>query len=156
MLGGFDDWDRTLAVMDELRRRMGLHLEEQDGVSPNADANIGASLYGEAGSWPRVNVFDTGAALVFEADVPGLSDKDVEVSIHQDTLTLSGERKSPEFAGYAVHRQERRALKFSRSFALPCPIDPEKARADVRDGVLTITLEKAPEAQPKRIAVVSQ
>lgn len=152
MLGGFDDWDRTLAVMDELRRRMGLHLEDQDGTSPDA----GASLYGEAGSWPRVNVFDSGTALVLEADVPGLRDKDIEVSIHQDTLTLSGERKRPDFSGYTVHRQERRAIRFARSFALPCPIDAEKARANVRDGVLTITLEKAPEAQPKRIAVVSQ
>jgi len=152
MLGGFDDWDRTLAVMDELRRRMGFHLEEQDGMSPD----WGASLYGEAGSWPRVNVSDTGQSLVFEADVPGLRDKHIEVSIRQDTLTLSGERKRPDFTGYAVHRQERRAIKFSRSFALPCPIDPEKARANVRDWVLTITLEKAPEAQPKRIAVVSQ
>ena len=152
MLGGFDDWDRTLAVMDELRRRMGLHLEEQDGMSPGP----GASLYGEAGSWPRVNVFDTGEAIVFEADVPGLRDKDIEVSIHQDTLTISGERRRPDFSGYSVHRQERRAIKFSRGFALPCAIDPEKARASVREGVLTITREKAPEAQPKRIAVVSQ
>lgn len=152
MLGGFDDWDRTLAVMDELRRRMGFHLDEQEGMSPET----GSSLYGEAGSWPRVNVFDTGSELVFEADVPGLRDKDIEVSIHQDTVTLSGERKRPDFTGYVVHRQERRAIRFSRSFALPCPIDPEKARANVRDGVLTITLEKAPEAQPKRIAVVSQ
>lgn len=152
MLGGFDDWDRTLAVMDELRRRMGLHLEEQDGISPDA----GASLYGEAGSWPRVNVFDSGTALVFEADVPGLHDSDIEVSIHQDTLTIRGERKRPDFSGYSVHRQERRAIRFSRSFALPCPIDAEKARASVAAGVLTITIEKAPEAQPKRIAVVSQ
>jgi len=152
MLGGFDDWDRTLAVMDELRRRMGLYLEEQDGIAPPP----GASLYGEAGSWPQVNVFDEGNSLVFKADIPGLSEKDIEVSIHQDTLTLSGERKKPDGSGYMVHRQERRALRFSRSFALPCPIDAEKAQANVCDGVLTITLAKIPEAQPKRIAVVAQ
>lgn len=151
MLGGFNEWDRTLAVMDELRRRMGFYLDECD-----RGACTGASLYGEAGSWPLVNLFDTGASLVLEGDVPGLSDKDIQVSVHQDTLTVSGERKRPEIAGYAVHRQERRALRFSRSFALPCPIDVERAQANVRDGVLTITLPKAPEAQPKKIAVLAQ
>jgi len=151
MFGGFNDWDRTLAVMDELRRRMGFYLDEFDGA-PSAEA----SLYGEAGSWPRVNVLDTGTSLVLEADVPGMTEKDVEVSIHQDTLTLSGERKKSDVSGYTVHRQERRALRFSRSFAIPCPIDPDRAQAMVRDGILTITLPKAPEAQPKKIAVLAQ
>jgi len=152
MLGGLNDWDRTLAVMDELRRRMGFYLDEQEAAASASES----SLYGEAGSWPPVNVFDSGDSLVLTADVSGLTEKDIEVSIHQDTLTLSGERKRPDFSGYSVHRQERRGLRFSRSFALPCPIDTEKAKAQVRDGVLTISLGKVPEAQPKRIAVVAQ
>lgn len=151
MLGGYNDWERTLAVMDEFRRRMGVYLDEQEELSRPE-----ASLYGESGSWPRVNVFDTGESLVLQADVPGLTDKDVEVSVHQDTLTVSGERRPPNFAGYSVHRQERRGIRFSRSFVIPCPIDADKAQANVRDGVLTVTLPKAPEAQPKKIAVVSQ
>ncbi len=150
MFGGFNDWERTLAVMDELRRRMGLYLDEESSSRPEA------SLYGESGSWPRVNVFDAGESLILQADVPGLGEKQVEVSVHQDTLTLSGERKPPSFEGYSVHRHERRGIRFSRSFTIPCPIDAEKAQAQVRDGVLTVTLPKAPEAQPKRIAVVSQ
>lgn len=151
MFGGFNDWERTLAVMDELRRRMGLYLDEQDGPSVAE-----ASLYGEAGSWPHVNLFDAGDKVVLKADVPGLSEKDIEVSVHQDMVTLSGERKAPNVEGYSVHRHERRAVRFSRSFALPCPTDSEKAQASVCDGVLTVTLQKTPEAQPRKIAVVAQ
>jgi len=151
MFSGFDDLDRTLAVMDELRRRMGLMLDEYDGP-----VRGDGSLYGESASWPRVNVVDTGNALVFKADVPGMTEKDVEVSIQEDAITIKGERKKGDFPGHTLHRQERRAIRFSRSFAIPCPTDVDKAQANVRDGVLTITLPKAPEAQPKRIAVVAQ
>jgi len=152
MLGGFDDLDRTLAVMDELRRRMGVMLDEYDDGPVRGDG----SLYGESASWPRVNVLDTGNALVFKADVPGMTEKDVEVSIQNDTLTLRGERRSGNYPDHTLHRQERRAIRFSRSFAIPCPADIDKAQATVRDGVLTITLPKAPEAQPKKIAVLAQ
>jgi len=151
MLGGFDDLDRTLAAVDELRRRMGIMLDEYDGP-----VRSDGSLYGESGNWPRVNVLDTGNALVFKADVPGMTDKDIEVSIQDDTLTLKGERRKVDSPDHTLHRQERRAIRFSRSFAIPCPTDIDKARATVRDGVLTITLPKAPEAQPKKIAVVAQ
>ena len=52
-----------------------------------------------------------------------------------------------------VHRQERTPIKFGRTFTLPCKIDPEKSSAVLKDGVLTVTLAKAPEAQPRQISV---
>jgi HSP20 family protein len=100
-----------------------------------------------------VNFADTGAELVLTADVPGLSEKDVQVSIEQDVLTISGERKLNAPEGYAAHRQERGAFKFTRSFNLPVRVNNEKAGATVKQGVLTVTLPKSPEAQPRRIEI---
>ena len=55
--------------------------------------------------------------------------------------------------GKVNHRRERGSVRFSRSFSLPCPVDPEKASATVKDGILTVRLEKAPEARPRQITV---
>jgi HSP20 family protein len=106
-----------------------------------------------SGRFPRLSFLDTGAALVLEADLPGLSEKDVQLQIHQDVLTMSGERRQDVPQGWFVHRQERAPVKFSRSFSLPCKIDPEKSTASLKSGVLTITLAKATDAQPRQIAV---
>jgi HSP20 family protein len=93
---------------------------------------------------------------VLEADLPGLGEKDVQLTIHQDVLTLSGERKQDVPQGWFVHRQERAPLKFSQSFTLPVKVDPEKSSATMKNGVLTITLAKAAEAQPRAITVKAQ
>ena len=69
---------------------------------------------------------------------------------------MRGERKPDAPQGAFVHRQERAPVKFSRSFALPCKVDPEKSGATLKNGVLTITLAKASEAQPRQIAVKVQ
>lgn len=144
MLSLYNDWDRSFA---ELRRQMAQLLDEFDSDWPSP------SLFGGGKAWPRLNVADAGEKVVLSAEVPGLSDKDVSVAIEQDVLTISGERhvKVPE--GYSIHRQERGDFKFVRSLAMPCKIDAEKATATVRNGVLTVSLPKTPEAQPKRIEV---
>ena len=87
------------------------------------------------------------------ADLPGVKAEDVEVTLEQDVLTLAGHRKLEVREGHTVHRQERRAARFSRSFGLPCKVDRETLSADLADGVLTITMSKAAEAQPRRIPV---
>ena len=127
-------------MMDELRARM--------------DRMYGD--YGEpqaAVSFPRISLFDNGSGLTLKAEVPGLSEKDIQLTINQDVLTLAGERKPDAPEGYSVHRQERAPVKFSRSFTLPCRINPETAQATLKDGVLTVTLPKAAEAQPRQITV---
>jgi HSP20 family protein len=105
------------------------------------------------GAWPAVDVHDTGAALRVVAEVPGIREKDLQLTVNQDVLTLSGERPVETPEGSSVHRQERPALKFSRSFALPCRIDLEKVSARLAHGVLTITLPRAADSQPRQIAV---
>ena len=154
MLNRFNDFDRTFAVMDELRRRMERTFEEYE-------APARADLRGEFDraprhvAGPRIHLFDVGTSLVVKAEVPGLSDKDLQISLNQDVLTLAGERKSDAPDGYTVHRKERASMRFSRSFTLPSKIDPEKTNAVLKDGVLTLTLNKVAEAQPRQIAITT-
>jgi len=96
---------------------------------------------------------DNGNELYLYAEVPGLSEKDINVSINQDVLTVSGERSVIVPEGYRVHRHERSSVKFSRSFSLPCKVDLEKTTAIVKDGILSVKLTKAPESQPRQIQV---
>jgi len=160
MLTRFSDIDRTFAVMDQLRRRMDRVFDEVEPAR-GRDA-LRPSLVDEAerlwarGRWPRLSLADTGESLLLKAEVPGLTEKDIQLSIQKDVLTVSGERKPDAPEGYFVHRQERAPLKFARSFTLPCKVDPEKTAATLKDGVLTITLPKAPEAQPRQISVKVQ
>jgi HSP20 family protein len=107
-------------------------------------------------SWPRAQLLDRGPNMVLHAEVPGLADKDIKITMNQDVLTLEGERRVTAPEGYSVHRQERSSVRFARGFALPCKVDVERVTANVRDGVLTVTLPKTPDSQPRRIAVLSQ
>jgi len=143
MLARWSDWndiDRTFSMMDELRSRMD-QLFGDSSERPTSAA------------WPRLNLFDTGQALVLKAEVPGLTEKDVQITLNQNIFSLSGERKPDAPEGYSVHRQERAPVRFSRSFPLPCRVDPDKTLASIKNGVLTVTLSKAPEAQPRKITV---
>jgi HSP20 family protein len=159
MLTRFSDIDRTFTVMDQLRRRMDRLFDDYEPARQRENRRAGFPDEAErlwSRRWPQLSLVDGGTSLVLKAEVPGLGEKDVQLSVHQDVLTLSGERKPDVPEGYYVHRQERAPIKFARSIALPCKIDPEKSSATLKDGVLTVTLNKAPEAQPKQIAVKVQ
>lgn len=148
MLTRWSDVDRTLAWMDEFRRRMDRVFEGTQSPRPYAawEPAFGAT-------WPRANVYDSGESLVVTAEVPGLADKDIQITANEDGVTISGERKVQSPDGWSVHRQERPSYRFSRSFAFPCKADSEKATASLKDGILTLSVPKAPEAQPRRISV---
>jgi HSP20 family protein len=146
MLTFYNDWDRSLA---ELRRQMSQLIEDFDGDLPST------SLFGWGKTWPRINLADSGDKLLVTAEVPGLSEKDISVAIEQDVLSITGERRIQAPEGYSIHRQERGDFKFARGIAMPCKVEAEKATATVRNGVLSVTLPKAPDAQPKRIEVRS-
>lgn len=103
---------------------------------------------------PQFEVKESANKYIFKADLPGLSDKDVEISLDQNRLTVSGHREaekrdeSDHFYAY-----ERSYGSFTRSFTLPVGIDANHVNADLRDGVLTIEIPKAPEHQPKKIEI---
>lgn len=103
---------------------------------------------------PPVDVEETAEGYVFRADLPGMTDKDVKVSLVGDTLTLRGERKrETESESGNVHRTERVFGAFERTFTLPAPVRGDQVRASYRNGVLEIRVPKAEEARVREIEV---
>ncbi|MBK8481154.1 MAG: Hsp20/alpha crystallin family protein [Proteobacteria bacterium] len=141
----WNEFDRTFSALDDYRRRMDRLFEDYNRPTEER------GFYG--GDWPALNLYDNGSKLVLEAEVPGLAEDAIGLTLNQDVLTLSGQRQVAPPKGYSVHRRERSSIEFSRSLALPCKIDPERVAATVKDGVLTVSLEKASEAQPRQIKV---
>lgn len=155
MLTRFSPFDRalsTFAQLDEWRRLMDRAFEDPgSGFLPAGSFEDPWSL--SEATWPRVTSYDTGSSLVFTAEVPGMSDKDLQIQVENDVLTLSGERRATVPKGYTAHRRERGAVSFTRSFTLPVKVDVDKINASLKDGVLTLEMPKMPEAQPRRIAI---
>jgi HSP20 family protein len=103
---------------------------------------------------PALDVSETDAAVVVRAELPGLSAKDVDLSLDGRALTISGEKREVknEEQEHRVLR-ERRYGAFRRSVALPCPVREDKVKAEFKHGVLTVTLPKDEKAKPRRIEI---
>ena len=147
---GFGDVEATFAALEELRR------EVDQAFGSTFSQPTWASRLGTRSTWPLVALYDTGAELVVRADVPGFAERDIDVSLHQGVVTLRGVRKDDAPEGYVAHQRERGAAEFTRTFSLPCKVDPEKTTAELRDGVMTLTMAKAQEVQPRQIKVLSK
>jgi HSP20 family protein len=103
---------------------------------------------------PPVDIEETAEGYVFRADLPGMTEKDVKVSLVGDTLTLRGERKrEAETKTGNVHRTERAFGAFERTFTLPTPVRGDQVKASYRNGVLEIRVPKAEEARVREIEV---
>ncbi len=103
---------------------------------------------------PAVDIFETENELVLKADVPEVDPKQVAIQMENGTLTLKGERKFDEQKnGRGFHRIERGYGSFVRAFSLPDTVDPEKVKADYKNGVLTVTLPKKEVAKPRTVNV---
>jgi HSP20 family protein len=116
----------------------------------------------EEGSWgtytwaPPVDIYETDDALVFQAELPGISKDEVSIEIHQNTLILRGERKhAAQVPADRYHRTERAYGPFQRSFVLPTMVNQEKVQATYHDGMLELRLPKSEAAKPRRIAIQS-
>jgi HSP20 family protein len=107
------------------------------------------------GDWtPALDAHEDKDKYVVSTDVPGLKKEDINVSVHDGVLTVSGERKSEkDVKEGTVHRTERYYGKFSRSVSLPTAVKADKVSAVYKDGVLTVEIPKAEEAKPKTIEV---
>ncbi len=108
------------------------------------------------GIWqPAVDIYEEGECVVIKAELPDVDQKDIDVRIENNTLTLRGERKADNsIQRENFHRMERYHGTFQRSFVLPTTIDQDRVNAVCERGVLTITLPKKAEATPRQIAVV--
>jgi len=103
---------------------------------------------------PAVDIYETENELVVKADLPDVSEKDLDVRVENNMLTIRGERKfekKVEEENYL--RVERTYGTFSRSFSLPNTVNNEAIKADYKNGVLTVTLPKRAESKPKQVKV---
>ena len=108
----------------------------------------------EAAGWtPPVDIFETADAYLVTAELPGLRRGDIDVRYHDGHLTLQGTRRTPDVPCERYHRVERGHGAFYRRFSLPSAVDAGNIAADLKDGVLTVTVPKAAGAGPRRIDV---
>ena len=103
------------------------------------------------GFMPTFDVRETGEALVIQADLPGLCEEDLDISLSGNRLTISGEREAAGKEGESLYAIERAYGSFTCTFALPREVDPDQVRAELKDGVLQLTLPKKAEPTRRRI-----
>lgn len=102
----------------------------------------------------RMNLAESENEVTVTAELPGVDPKDVEISVSDNLLTIRGEKKQEkEDKRRNYHYIERSYGSFHRSIQLPSTADPGRVEAEYKNGVLTVTLQKRPEAKPKKIAV---
>ena len=103
---------------------------------------------------PQFEVKETKDAFIFKADLPGVEEKNIEVSLTGNRLTVSGFREEEErHESENFFADERAFGNFTRAFTLPDGVDSEQVSADLKDGVLTLHIPKKPEHQPKKISI---
>lgn len=102
---------------------------------------------------PRVDIVEAKDVVVLTADVPGVSENDVDISLEKDVLTLRARVEPPQYEGYALEVSEYGVGDWERAFTLTNDIDRNRIEATVRDGVLTIRLHKSQEAASRKISV---
>jgi HSP20 family protein len=106
-------------------------------------------------SWaPAVDIYETPNELVVKADLPDVNEKDIDVRVENNLLTIRGERKFEKSVSEENFlRVERTYGSFSRSFSLPNTVNAEKIGAEYKNGVLTVTLPKREESKPRQVKV---
>ena len=103
---------------------------------------------------PALDAHENKDNFAVRVELPGFKREDIQVSLQDGVLTISGERKEEKVSeGTEVHRQERYYGKFARARTLPTAVAADKVKAAYKDGILTVTLPKAEEAKPKQIDV---
>jgi HSP20 family protein len=131
-------FDRLQGEMDHLFGDLGVGLPRNVGLA----------------TFPPVNVWEDTEAFHVEVEVPGLTQEQVNVSVtHKNQLTIQGERLPEDASKGRWHRRERGFGRFQRVLKLPVPVDAERVEAKLENGLLALTLPKAEEAKPRRIAV---
>jgi len=129
--------------MDHFRRDLNQFLR-------NAEPG---NLLAPVAGWPAANMKETQDGLVLELQVPGINPEELDISVKQGSLTVTGERTLEEAENRTWHRRERGFGKFSRTFELPAEVDTDKVSAAFKDGILRVKLPKAETAKPKRIEI---
>ena len=139
---------REFSAMQERMNRMNRLFRES--YSPEAPEEALTTT----GFAPLVDIYEDEHNITLKIEVPGIDEKDIDVHIENNTLTVHGERKiEKEEKEENFRRVERQYGSFTRSFTLPTTVDPEKVSANYDKGILKISLAKKAEAKPKQIKV---
>ncbi len=129
----------------------------QDQVNRLFEDNFTRDRSGHAdlATWaPPVDIYETENELVLKADLPGLQEKDIDVRVENNMLTIRGERKfEKDVTEDNYLRVERAYGSFTRSFSLPNTVSSESVRAEYRNGILTLHMAKREESKPKQIKI---
>ena len=136
--GGSDPFSEMRRLQDEVNRLLSSYQ-----VAPSA-------------SFPPVNAFANEDGVALSAQLPGVEQDDLEISVFRDTLTLRGKRQPGTNERQAYHRRERGHGEFVRNISLPFRVDPDRVEATVQDGVLRVSLHRPEQDKPKRIKVSGQ
>jgi HSP20 family protein len=144
LLGSPLEWSGGVDVVDRLHR-------DFDRLVTRA---LGESWDGGEFLPYNVDVREDEGHYYVEAEMPGLGKDDIQITVENGVLTIAGEKKaSNDQQKGDFHIRERRYGKFLRQFTLPSAVDEEKVNAVLKDGILTITLDKREEVKPKKISV---
>lgn len=108
---------------------------------------------GRTHSFPSLNIWEDGDALFAEAELPGVKNEDLDITVVGGDLTIRGRRGETPREGVHYHRQERSVGEFTRVLRLPIEVDADKVEATLAHGVLLIKLPKAESAKPRKIKV---
>lgn len=138
-LVSFDPFDNLLRLQRDLDRIFGKPSPDFGLTGPNV--------------FPPINVFSDKDGITVRAEVPGIKADDISIDVELGRLSLSGERKFESHADGGYHRRERRGGKFSRVLRLPPDLDTQAAKAELRDGILTVHIPKAEAARPRHIEI---
>jgi len=151
-LYGFENprWGESWAAFDQLRREIDGLLSSwgQSGLPETAS-------FGAPTVFPLVNLFEAADSLVLTAELPGVREDDLDVSVQANQVVLRGQRGIDYPENAAAHRRERQVGAFHRTVELPYPVDADKVEATYRHGVLLLRLPKPDEHQRRRIPVRS-
>src|SRR3954454_22211582 len=103
--------------------------------------------------FPAINVYAHQDGIVITAELPGVKEDDLDITVHRDTVTLRGQRQDQPEGAQGYHRRERRSGPFGGSFSLPLQVDPERVEAKLSNGILSLSLHRPEQDKPKRIRV---
>ena len=137
-------WTAPNAAYAQMRREMESLMDRLTGAAGDGQA---------AGVFPPVNVAEDGDHYYVRALVPGLDPSQLDVSVVNQTVTISGTRAAAAEENASVHRKERAEGSFSRSVTLPALFEGSAVEANYVDGILTLTLPKPETAKPRRVTV---
>ncbi|HEY3601438.1 MAG TPA: Hsp20/alpha crystallin family protein [Chthoniobacterales bacterium] len=136
-------FDRWANLRDEMNRLFDLP----------AMGNLAHQSQLFSGWTPALDLYQTNDNIVAVVEIPGMKKEEIDISLHDGMLTIAGERATSTGEGENAERTERFSGKFRRSISLPTRVDAGKVSASYKDGILTVTLPKAEEAKPKKVAV---